>query len=152
MLVYQYETGEGTVVFNSLDDLMEELRAEIDANSLPSIEIDLHIKVGEMTEDEYDALSISDEFQEDLDTIYEVKDSEDRREFLGTHRGASWTRDYAGVGGYRITLYERIGDQACCHKHGTSAQMDKADDICRFWVTEGRVSASFVKAREDHAR
>jgi hypothetical protein len=149
MIVYQYETGDGDCIFR-LDDLMEELRNTIEAVGLPGCPFDLHIEALEMTEAEYDALPISDEYAEDPDTIYETKEFPDSRQFIGAHRGATWTRDYVGVGGYRIELVNLAAGEIVGQRiKGTSAQMDKAEDICRFWVVQGRISASFVKAREN---
>lgn len=63
---YQYEHLDYGWLTYTLDELMEELRNDIDCNSFPPDELQFVIKVVDMTQEEYDALPTTDEIDEQM--------------------------------------------------------------------------------------
>lgn len=62
MIVYQLEHPDyGWVNYGTLDDVVEEIRMEIDANNLFPGELTITIKIVEMSQENYDALPTTDD-------------------------------------------------------------------------------------------
>lgn len=62
MIVYQLEHPDyGWVNYGNLDDVVEEIRMEIDANNLFPGELTITIKIVEMSQENYDALPTTDD-------------------------------------------------------------------------------------------
>lgn len=64
MIVYGYESagpGAGLFIYRDVEELLDALREEIEANNLFAGEIELTVKVLDMTEEELAALPTNDD-------------------------------------------------------------------------------------------